>query len=118
MTNQEVFDLVIAHLRVQGSKSEKKVRYWERKQEEIVCAILGDDDRKDPLGSLLDNGEYDLEMEGYTVSSLIDLLPDRLLPHIELLEAITFLHDHAPTSAWEDGFASIASDFKLTFVSA
>jgi hypothetical protein len=117
-TKQEIFDAVVSHLREQNAKSIRSVKYWDRKEEQIDCAIRGSDDRKDPLGAIISDEEYDPGMEGYISSSLLDLLPERLLLHVDIIDRAMFIHDHCLVSQWEDEFAALASEFSLIFAKA
>lgn len=120
MTPQSVYDTIVTHLRKQGSRSVHAVKYWKR--DEIECAIHGDEDKKDPIGALLIEGEYLPAMEGWTFGSYLKLkdapkaLKDKYLVHAELIDELVFMHDFNLPETWEDEFETIASRHKLKYV--
>lgn len=119
MTAQEIFDLIVNHLRQQNSKSTRIVKYWNREQ--VDCVIRGDDDKKDAVGILIEDTEYSETMEGWTFGSLLQYkdtpksLKDKYLAHAFLIDALNFVHDFYDPSIWENEFAAIASSFKLKY---
>lgn len=123
MTAQEIYDLTLMHLRAQNSRSVRTVTYWKR--EEIESAYHGDDGKKCPAGNLIEDAEYDAKtMEGYFFSSIIaaketpQSLKDKFGSHVELIDALNFIHDWSPPEIWEEELSAIASLFKVKYKKA
>jgi len=123
MTAQEIYDLTLTHLRAQNSRSVRTVTYWKREQ--VESAYRGDDGKKCPAGNLIEDTEYDPKaMEGYTFGSILALketpqtLKDNFGSHVELIDALCFVHDWSPPEAWEDELRALAPVFKLKYKKA
>lgn len=123
MIAQEIYDLTLTHLRAQNSRSVRVVTYWKR--EEVESAYRGNDGKKCPAGNLIEDSEYDAKtMEGYTFGSLLALketpqsLKDKFGSHVELIDALNFIHDWSPPETWEEELSAIASLFKVKYKKA
>lgn len=106
-TREEVFDYVEAHLKKQGYRSMLAGR-----RPGLACAYRGVDGAACAVGCLLADDEYDPGMENNSVMELADLfgttgmfrnlaLPERLIPHAKMLEALQDLHDRSAN--WTSG---------------
>lgn len=91
LTAQQIFDTVATHLLQQGRKavirnSEKSESCRYRTPEGLKCAV----------GCLIEDEEYQPEMEGRGVHTLagLGLLPSRLSPFVDLLKALQRIHDY------------------------
>jgi len=64
-----------------------------------MCAYRGSRGRKCALGWIITDDEYTPKMEGHGVVSLdiAGLLPNRLKPFVQLLEALQAAHDALPS---------------------
>ena len=118
MTSQEVFDLIVEHLRAQKSRSIRTVRYWTR--DEIEPALHGDEGKRCPAGLFIQEEEYDAKlMEGYSFGSFLAMkeapqrMKDEFSEHAALIDACVFLHDFTEPERWEEELKSIASQFGL-----
>lgn len=121
MTSQQVFNLILLHLRTQQAKSVRTIQVWKR--QEIECALRGDEGRKCPAGLFIRDDEYDAkQMEGWTFSSILadkkcpKGLKDRHTEHIDLIEACCFLHDFSRLEDFEEELSFLASTFGLSYV--
>ena len=96
--NQTVFDIVIQHLRTQGSRSINGVRCAYRSRDGLKCAI----------GALIPDDAYYPELEEYGInirsSKLIEAIPKQYRADELLLFALQNLHDGP--KYWTDGFNS------------
>lgn len=124
MTNQEIFDKTVAHLRAQGEKAvlpNGQCCYRTEKDGKVLKCALGchiPDDKYQfkfegvalTVGSENDNGSllfrsfrnfmYDL---GFTRENL------------ELLRELQTVHDGVPVERWEESFQSRAALFNLIY---
>lgn len=95
-TREEIFDYVEAHLKKQGYRSMLDDHTGS-------CAYRGESDNMCAVGCLIADDEYEPTMENHSVRELSGLLgdgteatlPDRLLPHHRMLEALQDLHDRS-----------------------
>jgi hypothetical protein len=114
MTPQEVFDIVVGHLRKQGCKSIGKFG---------GCKYLTDDGKMCAIGCLIKSDEYSPKMEGHVLFDLIsmhmecvpDSLKERLAPHKSLLNHFMRVHDFVAVELWESAFQGIAKELSLTY---
>jgi len=104
MTNQEVFDKVVAHLKAQGKQSLKG----------DSCKYRGSMGMKCAVGCLIPDEEYSSELEGKTVRSpeLVNLPSLRHL-NLELLWDLQGVHDRCDPPNWETKLLKVAKRFKL-----
>lgn len=111
MTNQEVFDKVVKHLRAQGRKAVSDsmaatCRY--RTEEGLKCAV----------GCLIPDNEYNPSFEGYSVGSLQagGRASPKSLARLDrkLLLRMQAVHDHHVVPEWEHQFTEVAKEFNLT----
>lgn len=115
LTAQELFDHVARHLFEQGTQSysaDKRVCVYRERDHTMACAV----------GCLITEEEYRPEMDSLddsTVNGLIDyeLLPDRLVPHADLL--LDLQGDHDTYDHWQSSthlraaLRTTAEDHKL-----
>jgi len=103
-TREEIFDYVEAHLKKQGYRSMLNADFG-------TCAYRGESGSMCAVGCLLADDEYNPGMENNSVMELADLsgseifakiaLPERLIPHARMLEALQDLHDRSAN--WTSG---------------
>ena len=96
--NQTVFNIVMQHLRTQGSRSINGTKCAYRSLDGLKCAI----------GALIPDDAYYPELEAYGVSrgndKLIEAIPKQYRADESLLCALQSLHDEP--KYWTDGFNS------------
>jgi hypothetical protein len=102
MTEQEIFDTVVRHLKKQGRRAVDRGQCVYRHPEGLKCAV----------GCLISDAEYYPRMEGQPVYDIT--LPDRLAGHRRLLSYLQDSHDAALDMAnlWQR-FRETAALFKL-----
>jgi len=85
-----------------------------------VCVYRGKNGTKCAVGCLITDEEYKREMEGNDVTALnrLGLLPERLIPHLELLSEMQAVHDSFGTSRWEFWFATITQRLNPVYTPA
>lgn len=113
LTAQEIFDTVAAHLRGMPQRSSKGVSCLYRGPNGLKCAV----------GCLITDEEYKEEMDygSSSVARLLTqgLLPERLVPHVNLLSHLQHVHDSGAN--WNNGFVGeahlhqAAVEFALTY---
>jgi hypothetical protein len=109
-TSQEIFDIVVSHLRRQKSKS--------MVSEEEGCIYHSSNGMKCAIGCLITNKEYHSSIEGKTVYELTNLKSFAWMnEHLLLLNALQLCHDSILVTHWENRFAKIAEEFGLTLCS-
>lgn len=120
-TAQEVFDQIVAHLRVQGKKSILDHQGME------VCAYRSLDPvdgkvLKCAVGCLIKDEEYDPLMEATNVyhilrkmATISPSLRERLEHHHNLLTSMQEVHDGFPVERWESQFHAVASFHGVTY---
>lgn len=104
MTNQEVFDKVVAHLRKQNAKSADNERCLYRAPDGKMCAV----------GCLIPDEMYDPEMEGATASDeIVGQVLDELKIDWKLALDLQYIHDDYDVEEWEERLEFIAMQYKL-----
>ncbi len=120
MTNQEIFNKVLAHLRTQGRASTSNTN--------MSCLYRGPDGDKCAVGCLIPDDKYDPAMEGRRAEDVLGEWPDALgFPAtyytLELLRYLQCAHDqymptrHDPAdlSRWENMMATTALQHRLDY---
>lgn len=116
MIAQEVFDKVVNHLRQQGQKSiDDKGDCVYRGNKEANCRI------QCAAGCLIEDNEYLKNMEGRTITELLNSLlvtremRERLEPHVLLIRKLQIIHDENWRGSWEELFKECANKFSLEY---
>lgn len=107
MTNQEVFDKVVTHLRKQGCKSFHHI------QNGGGCAYRGSHDMKCAAGCLIPDEKYGIELEGKDWRDISHLFPEYLGSH-RLISDLQKIHDSYAVGDWESAFKKTAEIYELT----
>lgn len=110
VTDQEVFDHVSKHLLSQGCKS---VRYDENeKYSNTHCLYRGPNGTKCAAGCLIDDTEYDVEMENLTWNTLCQrkIVP---LSHQDLIIELQEIHDDYTPDKWPEKLKQLANYYRL-----
>lgn len=86
MTEQDIFDIVYPAMIKQGKPAI---------DEKGNCKYRAPDGSKCAVGHLLEDDEYNPEIEGNSVeeAGIAHLIPDRLLPHVQFLVDLQHAHD-------------------------
>lgn len=120
MTDQEIFDKVVAHLRKQGHKSmsEKLDAFTQIP----ICAYRAANGDMCAVGCLIENSEYKESFEGVNAMMILDggygadiSLVERLYPHRRLLNDLQIVHDKMEVKDWEWGLARVAASLGLIY---
>lgn len=87
MTAQEVFDTVVRHLHAQGRAA--------RRAGDQMCMYRTDDGLRRAVGCLISDDEYTPDMEGMTVTQLMDngQATSVMYEHYDLLKELQDVHD-------------------------
>lgn len=106
LTDQQIFDKVVNHLRTQGYAGS--------------CSYRTPDGKKCAIGCLIDDEHYSPKFEGYTaewepISSALRAsgIPTDSKKTCDLLLNLQQIHDLAFPAYWEDDFRSAASRWDL-----
>lgn len=107
MTEQEIFDAVVAHAATMDEPCEVDGECRYRNDKGGACFV----------GALMSNAEvYDLTGQPVWELKEIGRLPARLdRVDVRFLEKLQDIHDMHPTVQWPDQFREFASDHGLTF---
>lgn len=104
MTNQEAFNKVCDHLMQQNAKAVHPSYENDR------CAYRDTEhNRKCAVGCLIPDNEYDINMEGHAISSLLNSFSVPLLRavYIDLLLQLQDVHDARLVSQWPESLNEI-----------
>ncbi len=111
MTNQEIFDKVVAHLRKQNARSVMMLKCLYRGPNGLKCAV----------GCLISDDAYsrDLETRVVGASKVQSALLASGVPNdettIDMLRSLQQTHDYQDISNWEHYFMSIAERYNLKY---
>jgi hypothetical protein len=111
ITKQQIFDRAVEHLRQQRAQSiDPKTS---------VCLYRGPDGLKCAIGALIPDELYQPEMEGLLADEIVKRYPtlaSLFSPDSpSLLNSLQHMHDFWRLSDWEEGFAEIATEYRLSF---
>lgn len=113
MTNQEVFDTVVALLRKQGAKS---MSMDQKSKEFAQCAYRGPNGMKCAVGCLIPDDMYDPKIEGCSANSgTIVFILNKLGIDQQLASELQTIHDIKNVSNWEMEFMALADRHGLKF---
>jgi hypothetical protein len=105
MTDQEIFDTVVAHLRKQGVRATDANVCRYRTASGLKCAV----------GCLLTDEEA-RQVEGFSVDG--DYFRQHIPscePHIRLLRRLQSIHDVYEPEQWESQLRTIANEYELEY---
>lgn len=117
MSNQETFDLVVAHARKQGCKAEVVLD----RNGGTECLYRGPGGTRCFVGCLIPDNRYEEDMEGDAVGSdehsfgPVAQLMESLGHDVKLLEVCQEIHDNDDVENWEGRFESLAESFGLNY---
>jgi len=108
MTDQEIFDKVVNHLRKQGAQATNN---------DGECLYRAPNGRKCAFGCLMTDEEYKSEWEGVISNEIIktELSLNRFLPHTYLIHELQYIHDEVEFNHWEESFKNCAEGFGLEY---
>jgi hypothetical protein len=129
MTEQEVYDTIMAHLRRQGSRSmlsEAQVNNPSfpsfYSDPESTCAYRSPDGKKCAAGVMITDEEYSSRMEGINIAGVLGRedcpasLKERITPHFNLISDLQFIHDKVDVVDWEYEFRKLATRYHLNYI--
>lgn len=113
-SSQEIFDIIVTHLRQQGRPAFRDgdaERCAYRNAEGLRCAV----------GCLIPEDAYDPIMEGHSIGTVMKAAESKgfqdfaneIMRHAELLKRMQLVHDMVHPESWEDKFKLIAEEFHL-----
>lgn len=112
MTNQEIFDKVVAHLRQQKVRSVEGNACMYRGPEGLKCAV----------GCLINDDAYSHDLEGKVAGAievrcalLASGVPADDGDTIDMLRRLQNVHDDMPCDRWEEYFKYFALHHNLTY---
>lgn len=116
MTNQEIFDTIVTHLRKQGRKAL-------RADMSGGCGYRAEGGLKCAAGCLIPDEDYKQSFEGHSVGSdrpdaevAVYFASKFPLEQIILIGELQEIHDRMDPFAWEYGFKQLASsNWSLTY---
>lgn len=114
MTEQEIFDKVVAHARKQGCKSRaiKDSGFWR-------CLYRGPNGTMCFAGVLIPDEDYCEKMEGYAANC--DVVANYFFkrgftePQIVLIRNLQEIHDDVDVDSWEHSFVRTAKEYNLLY---
>jgi hypothetical protein len=109
MTNQELFDKVVAHARKQGKRAVLNGR----------CQYRQPDGGKCFAGALIADEHYDPSLEGYgagwpSVQNAL-VASGVKVEQFPLVSALQFIHDCHLVAEWPEQFTHRAAEFRLVY---
>ena len=107
MTNQEVFDKVVAHARQQGGKAVN--------EDGCVCMYRNGLGHKCFAGIFIPDEDYKPKMEGNPIHSLV--IDYNLFSQVDtnLLFELQGIHDYTEAAGWETRFMKLADTRGLVY---
>lgn len=111
MTNQEIFDKVVAHLRKQNARSVWRLKCLYRGPNGLKCAVgclINDDAYSRDLET---RSVYDIEVQSALLASGV---PNDETT-IDMLLSLQSMHDNQNLTEWESDFKRIADHHNLTY---
>lgn len=118
---QEMFNVVVEHLRKQNAKSEREADH--KYCVSSICCYRSPDGKKCAIGCLIPDEEHDPKMDenaGSDIDQLIKSwlsvpLREKFERHVALLSELQYEHDTYRVEEWEARLAMVASRFELVF---
>ena len=108
MNDQEAFDKMVRHMRLQGEKCT---------DETGNCVYRGLDGMKCAVGAIIPDTEYrwefDNSIESSQIENIIDQIPSLRDVDLDILMEMQYIHDSLPNDRWEANFESIAKSHGL-----
>lgn len=130
LTSQDVFDLTVIALRLQGCRSEGQ-NPKKNGGATFIClyrhTIIAEDSAVAPkkvacaAGHHIRDEEYLPSMEGYSFNDVLRFQPEdsslsiRLNPHQMFMRELQYVHDSYPPSLWEERWKTIAFQSGLKY---
>ena len=107
LSDQELFDKVVNHLRVQGCKALENEHCKYRTASGLKCAA----------GCLIPDDMYKPSMEGMNIIGVIQNNPnlEDVISNPGLISRLQFIHDWIEVMSWEESFKGVAIQFGLVY---
>jgi hypothetical protein len=113
VTNQELYNRVVAHLRKQGCAA-KLVKRGSNNSNFSACRYRTDDGKKCAIGCLIPDERYSGALEGRMVYQQEVLRAAGLTSkNVTLATRLQRIHDCKPVDDWESEFVLVAQEFGL-----
>ena len=112
MTNQEVFDKVVAHARQQGCKS--LMENVLHPEEGPLCAYRGENNTKCFAGIFIPDEDYRKSYEDKVSMAVFHEIGITDMDGF-LVRDLQVIHDHTPQVGWEAKFKKLANDWLLVY---
>ena len=112
MTNQEVFDKVVAHARQQGCKS--MIEDVLHPEEAPICAYRGENNTKCFAGILIPDEDYRKSYEGKVSMAVFHEIGITDMDGF-LVRDLQIIHDKFDVEEWEGKFKKLANDWLLVY---
>lgn len=110
MTDQEIYDRIVTHLRKQWARSATP--------DGLQCLYRSTDGKMCAVGCLIPDDVYSPQMERWSVTRLTEgwsALRPLFGSNIMLLNRLQMIHDQYPLNKWEYKFEECARHFKLVY---
>ena len=112
MTNQEVFDKVVAHARQQGCKS--LIENGLNPEEGPICAYRGENNTKCFAGILIPDEDYRKSYEDKASMAVFHAIGITDMDDF-LVRNLQVIHDKYDVEEWEGKFKKLANDWLLVY---
>ena len=112
MTDQEVFDKVVAHARQQGCKS--LMENVLNPEEGPICAYRGENNTKCFAGILIPDEDYRKSYEGKVCHAVFHVIGITDMDAF-LVRDLQIIHDKLEVAEWEGGFQVLARKWELVY---
>ena len=112
MTNQEVFDKVVAHARKQGCKS--LMENVLHPEEGPLCAYRGENNTKCFAGIFIPDEDYRESYEGKVSMAVFHVIGITDMDGF-LVRDLQVIHDHTTVEGWEAKFCELAYRWNLVY---
>lgn len=115
MTNQEMFDRVVAHARNQGCKATMIIELPSG-EFKVSCRYRTPEGLKCFIGALIPDANYSVLFENELASMPNVRAAAGILPEQKHLAGdLQQVHDNAEITRWEDEFKRLAKNYNLTY---
>ena len=113
MTNQELFNRVVAHLRAQGCAAKEWVTRSNGAKSNL-CRYRTADGKKCAVGCLIPDDRYTPELEGKTATQEAVAAAAGLEGHnLQLATRLQVIHDWIDPREWPEQLKQLAAEFGL-----
>lgn len=112
MTNQELFNRVVAHLRAQGCAAKEWVTHPNSRA--YLCRYRTADGKKCAVGCLIPDERYIPDLEGKIATHAVVATAAGLEGHnLQLATRLQAIHDWIDPREWPEQLKQLAAEFEL-----